>query len=161
MLKESPYDLDSLKITQRGLRVVGRSEVTCKSFWPSRARAITSPVYLTRARNGYAVLGDHWALEVDIDFERGVIRVRRQWHERLNQYGPTKGGEVRDGCVSIPKANSLRYSGAASRRRLTPKPCSSRQTGQAPKQRRRRREVLQGDSAQGWRQGHQLPRAET
>lgn len=93
-LSESPYQCDSLRIA-KGHYEWWEDRTDIQKFLATARTTRYFPVYLTALETGMRYSEIIGLSKSDVDFTHEQITVRRQWHERLNQYGPTKGGEVR------------------------------------------------------------------
>lgn len=94
MLKENPYRCESLRVEKVPYEWWETREEIQKFLAVARTTRYF-PVYLLAIETGMRYSEIIGLSKTDIDFETGTIKVWRQWHERLNQYGPTKGGEPR------------------------------------------------------------------
>lgn len=94
IIKESPYQCESLRLAKIPYEWWETREEIQRFLAVARTTRYF-PVYLTALETGMRYSEIIGLSKPDIDFEHGTIKVWRQWHERIGQYGPTKGGEPR------------------------------------------------------------------
>lgn len=91
MLTRSPYNVDSLKIPRNYNYLWWDDKDYIEEFlYEAKFRSKYWPAYVLALETGMR-LGEITGLSIeDIDFEKGRIRVWRQWYERLKVLGPCK-----------------------------------------------------------------------
>lgn len=94
LIPKNPYCLDSVKVPKQRYRWWDQRE-DIAAFLSVAKTTRYYGVYLLALETGMRYGEIVGLSKSDIDFERGIIHIHRQWHERHNCYGPTKGGEER------------------------------------------------------------------
>ncbi len=94
LIKESPYDLDSLAVVSAPYPWWDKRE-DIASFLDEAKKSRYYAVYLLALETGMRYGEIVGLSKDDVDLEQGTLHVHRQWLERQKCYGPTKGGEPR------------------------------------------------------------------
>lgn len=94
LLGESPYGVETLAIPEQPY-TWWEEEDHIRRFLEAARQSRYYAVYLTALETGLRY-GELIGLKVgDVDLERGVLQVSRQWLEREGSYGPPKHGRAR------------------------------------------------------------------